>query len=61
MRNVFKYIVAILNLNCHDNWFLSKHLPSANKAQDIIRQKIAKELEAQRIAGPFKLLNLSIL
>lgn len=33
---------------------LSKNLPSANKAPNIIRQKIAKELAAGRIAGPFK-------
>ena len=32
----------------------SKNLPSANKAPDIIQQKIAKELAAGRKAGPFK-------
>ena len=33
---------------------ISKNLPSANKAPDIVRQKITKELEAGRVAGPFQ-------
>lgn len=32
---------------------MSKNLPSANKDPDIVKQKIAKELAAGRVAGPF--------
>ena len=34
--------------------FCQINLLSANKDPEIIRQKIAKELEAGRITGPFK-------
>ena len=53
LQNGFKYGFDI-KYEGPQQLVLSKHLPSANKAPDVVRHKIAKELDAGRVAGPFK-------
>ena len=51
LRNGFKNGFQI-QLEGPRKLVISKKLPSANKAPDIVRQKITEELEAGRVAGP---------
>ena len=53
LKNGFKNVFHI-NFEGPRKLVISKNLPSANKAPDIVRQKITKELEAGRVAGPFQ-------
>ena len=53
LQNGFKYGFDI-KFEGPQQLVLSKNLPSANKAPDVVRHKIAKELDAGRVADPFK-------